>query len=163
MDVLGNFIDEVCLVGPNYTTKADPLYFAFKEWTERNGEYKMPQKNFAGVLKERGFERRRTKHGYVWDGIGVRYDGDPPDKGTPVHPEGSRGYTPESGVGKPKTRDSEAGVYPDVPKTGLNAYNPLANRGGTGKTVHQGTPVHPSEVTSDHELQTKLENFGGSR
>ena len=25
-DVLGNFIDEVCLVGPQYTAKADPLY-----------------------------------------------------------------------------------------------------------------------------------------
>jgi phage/plasmid-associated DNA primase len=151
MDVLGNFIDERCVVGPDYTAKADPLYIEFKEWAERNGEFKMAQKSFAGTLKERGFERRRTKHGYVWDGIGLRFDGDPPDQGTPVHPNASRGYTPESGVGKPKTRGSEGEGVPSAPKTGINAHETLANRGETRKTVHQGTPVHPSGSLESHE------------
>jgi putative DNA primase/helicase len=93
-DVLGNFIDEICFVGPNYTAKADPLYVAFKNWADLNGEYKMPQKDFAGRLKERGFERRRTKHGYVWDGIGLRFDGDAPKQGTPVYPQGAQGTPP---------------------------------------------------------------------
>jgi putative DNA primase/helicase len=151
MDVLGGFIDEVCVVGPNCTTKADPLYYAFKEWAEKNGEYKMAQKDFAGRLKERGFERKRKTSGYVWEGIGLRFDGDGPDQGTSMYPGGTHRIHSESGLYKPKTRDSEAPMYPDDPKTGLNAQNVLANGGGTGNRVHQGTSVHGSKPLQSHE------------
>jgi phage/plasmid-associated DNA primase len=154
MDVLGNFIDERCVVGPDYTAKADPLYIEFKEWAERNGEYRMPQKDFAGRLKERGFERKRKTSGYVWEGIGLRFDGDAPTDGTSMYPKTSKGYIPESRVDKPKTRDDEGGMYPDVPKSRLNAHDTLANGVLSGKTVHQGTWVHGFEhLTSDTSVE----------
>ncbi len=138
-----------------YTAKADPLYIAFKEWAERNGEYKMAQKDFARTLKERGFERKRKTSGYVWEGIGLRFDGDAPTDGTSMHPGGSQGTSSKSGVGKPKTRDSEATMYPDVPKIGLNAHNTLANGELTPKTVHQGTSVHPSYSLLDSDTSVE--------
>jgi phage/plasmid-associated DNA primase len=162
MDVLGNFIDEVCLVGPDYTAKADPLYVAFKEWAERNGEYKMPQKDFAKRLKERGFERRRMRHGYVWDGIGLRFDGGAPTEGTRVYPPSSQGTRPESGVDKPKSPSSERERVPRVPKSRLNAHDTLANGELTGKTVHRVHGYTPL-VTSEDEETDALEGFGGSR
>jgi putative DNA primase/helicase len=38
MDVLGQFIDECCLVGPNYRVKAHDLYDTYKQWCTEHGE-----------------------------------------------------------------------------------------------------------------------------
>jgi len=95
--------------------------------------------------------RKRKTSGYVWEGIGLRFDGDAPTDGTSMYPGGSQGTLPKSGVGKPKTRDSETTMYPNVPKIGLNAQDTLANGGLTPKTVHQGTSVHGFTFPQSHE------------
>jgi hypothetical protein len=69
MDVLGQFITECCLVGPNYRTKADRLYEGYKLW---HGEHAQNQRTWGMALSERGFERKRGTGGYYWwVGIGL--------------------------------------------------------------------------------------------
>ena len=50
MDVLGQFMDECCLVGPNYRTKANDLYEAYKRWCDQQGVGYAPQANLGDVI-----------------------------------------------------------------------------------------------------------------
>jgi putative DNA primase/helicase len=73
-DVLGAFLSECCLVGPDYRAMARMLYAKYKEWCEENGE-KNPatQKQFGTALTERGFERYQS-NGTWYRGLATRGD-----------------------------------------------------------------------------------------
>ena len=68
MDVLGQFITECCLVGPNYRVKADKLYDAYKVW---HGEQAQNQRAWGMALTDRGHERY-TNNGTWYRGIAIR-------------------------------------------------------------------------------------------
>jgi putative DNA primase/helicase len=68
MDVLGNFIDECCLIG-SYQVKAKDLYDAYVEWARENGEYPVNKKKFGLALTERAFQRKRTREAWYYLGI----------------------------------------------------------------------------------------------
>ena len=73
MDVLGRFIDECCIVGPQVRVKASDIYTAYKTWCEASGEYAMTQRNIGVRLTERGLEPQRGTAGTRWwVGIGLR-------------------------------------------------------------------------------------------
>lgn len=71
MDVLGQFIDECCLVGPNYRTKATALYDLYKTWCDQQGLPYAIQRTWGMWLTERGFERF-TNNGTWYRGLGIR-------------------------------------------------------------------------------------------
>lgn len=73
MDPLGDFLAESCVVGPKISGKATALYNAFRKWAEDSGETRpMSQTSFGTSLRERGFEKEKTRTGIIWWGIGLR-------------------------------------------------------------------------------------------
>ncbi|MGE5487305.1 MAG: phage/plasmid primase, P4 family, partial [bacterium] len=76
MDVLGQFLDERCVVNPQLRSKAKELYEDYKKWTEERGEkYPMKQTAFGLRLAERGFEKGHTDRGNVYYGLGLAAEG----------------------------------------------------------------------------------------
>ena len=81
MDVLGQFIEDCCLVGPNYRTKASDLYEAYKRWCDQQGVMHTIQRTWGMALTERGYERKRgTAGAHWWVGLGLT------DNKPPSHP-----------------------------------------------------------------------------
>ena len=72
MDVLGAFLDEACLEGPQLRATAKALYGAYSQWCERTGEQPENQRTFGMRLAERGFFRKKWGSGWSWYGIGLR-------------------------------------------------------------------------------------------
>jgi P4 family phage/plasmid primase-like protien len=71
-DVIGEFIREECLQGPEYETSKLGLYRTYHHWCERNG---------MRPMNSRRFSRRLTKHGFrikddqrTWAGISDIWD-----------------------------------------------------------------------------------------
>ena len=68
-DWIGNFIYECCEIG-NYEEQGGKLYDAYVEWCEKNNEtYKRRPRDFASALEIAGYEKRKTMHGAVWQGL----------------------------------------------------------------------------------------------
>lgn len=75
MDVIGQFLDDQCLLGPGYEARASELHKTYKAWCENSGFKPMNATNFGLALNERGIpgEKRRD---YVWRvGVQVRVEG----------------------------------------------------------------------------------------
>lgn len=72
MDVLGEFIKEMCEVGKDKTISARKLYEQYSIWCSDFGERPMSQRQLGLRLKERGFHNRRSTGGARhWDGLCV--------------------------------------------------------------------------------------------
>jgi putative DNA primase/helicase len=71
MDVLGQFIDECCLVGPNYRVKASDLYDTYKQWCTEHGESFDVQRTWGMKLTDRGYESRKKQGRSWWVGIAL--------------------------------------------------------------------------------------------
>ena len=124
MDILGQFIEECCLVGPNYRTKASALYEAYKRWCDQQGTAYDVQRQWGMALTERGFERF-TNNGTWYRGLGLREHTPPAtepttegngrnDKDGSVH--GSVGFAKENSHETSATEGAE----PAEPKNGIN-------------------------------------------
>jgi putative DNA primase/helicase len=73
VDQLGQFIDECCIVGEGFTVLAGTLFAQYKRWIDENGEsHTMTSTAFGRKLTERNFEKRHTKPGWRYQGIGLR-------------------------------------------------------------------------------------------
>jgi putative DNA primase/helicase len=73
MDVIAAFLEECCVIGPQFQVRASELYDAYKEWCDKGNEYKLPQRTFGTRLTERGFERYVSTNGHVrYRGIGLK-------------------------------------------------------------------------------------------
>jgi putative DNA primase/helicase len=70
MDVIGQFLEEHCILNPQIQARASTLYKVYKEWCEAAGEYAVNQRRFGMSLSERGFTRY-TNNGVWWRGIGL--------------------------------------------------------------------------------------------
>ena len=68
---MGAFLEECCLVGAQYWTKAGALYEAYKKWAQAANERQLKQNAFGRQLSERGFEREKG-HTVTWRGLGLR-------------------------------------------------------------------------------------------
>jgi len=97
-DVLADFLEECCSVGPDLQAAASALYKAYSEWCKDAGEKPLPKNAFGMRLPERGFTPDRAKGGRrLWQGIGLRDApqvtepdqlnslDDPPDAADPTH------------------------------------------------------------------------------
>ena len=75
-DLMGQWIGECCLLGPNKRGKSPDLYKSWIEWCELNNQYKTSQRAFLGSLKERPKIRAiHTASGNFIEGIGLLAEG----------------------------------------------------------------------------------------
>jgi putative DNA primase/helicase len=124
MDTLASFLDEVCVIGPNYRVLAEVLYQRYAMWCDKSGERKDPKKAFVARLEERGFDRRRetagvTKGRYIWLGIGFRSGDEPPGDGgdgSPGEPNSDQCSPGESREDKPNSSGGGGGGEPSEAK-----------------------------------------------
>ena len=72
MDVLGEFIDEHCIVEDGAQAEFKILYEKYKDWTEAAGERKLSQKQFGQQLQERGFESQKHSRTRRVTYLGIR-------------------------------------------------------------------------------------------
>ncbi len=77
MDVLGEFIEDMCVVHPRARVSAKALYASYQQWCKDNGEENLSQKALGQRLDERGFDTARVgKSGSRYRlGIGLRAEG----------------------------------------------------------------------------------------
>lgn len=69
MDVLGDFIDNCCVVSQTAQVTAKELYARYTTWGKESGEHVISQKRLGQALTERGFARKKTEKGISWLGL----------------------------------------------------------------------------------------------
>lgn len=75
-DVLGSWLQERCVMGPNYRAKSGSLYGDWKNWSEANNQFTGSQRHFLNSLQERpGILSKHTNTGNYMLGIGLEQDG----------------------------------------------------------------------------------------
>jgi putative DNA primase/helicase len=78
-DVIGAFLEERCLTGPQYRVKAGALYEQYKLWSESCNEFVVTQRAFGESIQEKGIEKR-VSNGKWYLGIGLRQATEEPDE-----------------------------------------------------------------------------------
>ena len=78
MDVVGQWLDDQCILDPNVSESSATLYQDYQKWCESSGERYMKQRSFGTQLVERGFIQSRG-HGGKRIYIGLRLSGDAGD------------------------------------------------------------------------------------
>jgi len=67
MDLLGQFIEEICVVTPGVKVRAKQLFDAYRDWSDTG----ISMTRFGSAITERGFSK--TKNDGVWyEGIALR-------------------------------------------------------------------------------------------
>jgi putative DNA primase/helicase len=69
MDVIGNFIKEVCVQYPPASIRVRELFKAYQDWCAENNEYANTERFFSLRLKEMGFKQTRTSEARFWHGV----------------------------------------------------------------------------------------------
>jgi len=79
MDVLAQFIDECCFVGPNASVETTAFFGKFREWCAGANEHAGTQKALAARMEERGFGKGKhpSTRRALWKGIGLYTDHGP--------------------------------------------------------------------------------------
>ncbi|WP_344762131.1 DNA primase family protein [Actimicrobium antarcticum] len=72
MDLMGNWIDETCIVEATAVIKAGAAYTSYKNWSFQNGHRFISNQKFAQKLKDRGFDKGHGKAGTHYFGLGFR-------------------------------------------------------------------------------------------
>jgi len=75
MDVLGEFIDESCVISTTAEVTVAALYEAYTRWCEQNHEKAIKKRTLGERLIEKGFDRGQKTTGdraKMWVGIGLR-------------------------------------------------------------------------------------------
>jgi putative DNA primase/helicase len=67
-DILGQFLREKTQQVTASSVRSAQLYDAYRAWTESNGMYTLSSVKLAKALQARGFEKKRTSQGMVWQG-----------------------------------------------------------------------------------------------
>ncbi len=98
-DVLGNFIDEKCVLGLNAKVSASALLKAAQEWAKEGGLRYVKRNEFIDYLKKRGFTKDRltgsaNKGKIYWFGIGLKEEGGEEGEETFGQNLGKRGDDP---------------------------------------------------------------------
>ena len=59
-DVLGRFVNECCLTGPDHKVKFSELFEALEAYCGESGDKLPTKKAFGGYLKDHGFANRQS-------------------------------------------------------------------------------------------------------
>jgi putative DNA primase/helicase len=73
-DALKRFLEDRCLTGPHFHIRSAELFAAWGRWCANEGEDPGTQTAFSTVLQNRGYDKRSTNRGKVWDGIALAAD-----------------------------------------------------------------------------------------
>ena len=73
MDLLGQFVNECCIVATQAKASASALYAQYRQWCDESGTHPVTKTRFGLALGERGFEKRTPKT-VIWHGIGLLSD-----------------------------------------------------------------------------------------
>lgn len=68
-DWLGNFLEDCCQMGPDYTQKSGAFYQEYRTYCMRTGEYTRSTTDFYAALETAGFERKKTRAGVIIHGV----------------------------------------------------------------------------------------------
>jgi len=71
-DVPAAFVDDACMVGPDYEIKSSVLYENYKNWTVKNGHKPQSITSIAEDWERLGFEKVSKMDGNYWTGIKVK-------------------------------------------------------------------------------------------
>jgi putative DNA primase/helicase len=71
-DHFGRFLAERCSDGPREHAAGKELFDAYVQWCAEKGERPESNNNFAKALADRGKQKKRTKKGTVYMGVGLR-------------------------------------------------------------------------------------------
>ncbi|PLS86750.1 MAG: hypothetical protein CYG60_05595 [Actinobacteria bacterium] len=124
MDTLAAFISERCVKGPNLNVQAKPLYDAYTDWCEENGERYETSKRFYQQLIERGYEKDKDGRGRVrYYGLTLRSEDDDPG-GLLTPPEPPKDDAPPLG-------DEDAPPLPSGPTSERKHAPPTQAEGAT--------------------------------
>lgn len=69
MNVLNAYLADRCQNFPGYETSAKKLFDDYKEWAKDGNEYLMSSTKFGKEIAKHGYEKKRTRNGYVYVGI----------------------------------------------------------------------------------------------
>ena len=78
-DALARFIEQRCLTGPHFSVRSSDLFAAWSKWCADEGEPAGTQTAFSTQLVNRGYDKRPTNMGKVWQRIGLAADDGEPD------------------------------------------------------------------------------------
>jgi len=143
MDVIGAFMEDCCVLRPDASALATPLYVAYKEWCEESGEPIEKQRRFGMRLTERGLRREKVGGVYKWYGIGLRGGG--------AGPSGGNGPGNEKPSFAGNSAASEDGAGPSGPENTITAREytsreVIANNGPNG-------PNGPDSLPTEEQLR----------
>lgn len=71
-DTFAMFLEEKCVRVPGAHALSLALYREYKNWAEQYGEAPVSHKMFASFMSERGFEKAKTKKGFLYSGVGLQ-------------------------------------------------------------------------------------------
>ena len=74
-DVLGMFVEEMCVVDKKQNVLSAALYMSYQGWAESNGEHVLSSHALASRLKDRGFTPVRVgkNRDRAWQGLALRH------------------------------------------------------------------------------------------
>ena len=72
MDLIAQWLADVCDVGPGLATTGHNAYASFQNWCKQNGSAPFSRHRFGQKLVERGFNKARTNTARGWDGFACR-------------------------------------------------------------------------------------------
>ena len=70
MDVIGQFVEELCSEGAQERAKGSELYAAYKKFCDDSGEYPVSRRRFGEAMGERDY-RRYSNNGTCYQGIAL--------------------------------------------------------------------------------------------
>ncbi len=59
-DVVGQFLEDHCIIGPEYKIAATLLYKSYRAFAKDNGEKVITQTEFGRSLSNRGFKKKQS-------------------------------------------------------------------------------------------------------
>ena len=78
MDIIGDFLADVCVISPDATVPKGELFDAYLRWGKANGEHPLSKIDFSQRLQERGFGEQRVGKNRTrcWVGVRLRQPGE---------------------------------------------------------------------------------------
>jgi putative DNA primase/helicase len=94
-DELAGFLDTFTYRSKGHTVAVEAFYQAYLSWATQFGEKAYSGRELSKMLKERGFEQKRTKRCFVWCGLGLK------DNSVPEISEGDQSKITRSPIDHP--------------------------------------------------------------
>ena len=72
MDVIGNFLNDCCIVKESSNIRIRELFKAYSDWCDDNNENAVSERFFSMRLKEIGYKQCRTSEARFWSGLALQ-------------------------------------------------------------------------------------------